>query len=65
VGGDDLVPDLPRYGVKPHPQNVELHSAVTSATSGSIWAGIPGVVCRAMDVQTIRALSCASPCRSR
>ncbi len=35
--------------------------AVTSATSGSMCAGMPGVVCRAIAVQTRRTLSSGSP----
>src|SRR6266853_562321 len=41
--------------------------AVTRATSGSMNSGMPGVVCRAMAVHTLRMLSSGTPrlCRKR
>ena len=44
-----------------HISGGHYNPAVTRATSGSMNSGMPGVVCRAMAVQTRRMLSSGTP----
>src|ERR1700704_4845821 len=61
---DRLALDVAVFGIG-QPQHVHLTPAVTSATTGCMCCGIPGVVWRAIAVQTVAISASEMPCPHR